>query len=49
MHTGSNRAGALCRAREAGLPVRGGSGFLLPQKCNGSAEELLAGSLIKES
>lgn len=39
MHMGSNCVCALHRAREAGLPVRDGSGFLLPQRCNGSAED----------
>lgn len=41
MHAGSNCACAPCGLREAGLSVHGGSGFLLPQKCNGSAEELV--------
>lgn len=41
MHMGSNHACALHQPREAGLSVRGSSGYFLPQKCNGSAEELV--------
>lgn len=41
MHMGRNSACAQRGPREAGLSVRGGSGFLLPQNCNGSAGELV--------
>lgn len=41
MHMGSNCVCALRRAREAASTVRSGSGLLLPQKCKGSAEELM--------